>query len=531
MKRHVDALGAGTFDLLVVGGGVYGAWTAYDASLRGLRVAIVEQGDWASGTSSMSSKLIHGGLRYLEYHKFGLVRKALRERNRLRQLAPHRVQRLRFAIPLYGVGWRMRLKLRLGLILYDMIARAQRPLHGHESLSRQRMKQKYDFIKRDRLEGGFTYGDCQTDDARFTLELIDGALHAGTIAINHASVLRLTEDRGAIVGAVVEDRLEGTTIQIKAKFTALCAGAWNQTLLEAAVPGSTLKTRFSKGVHLVMPALPTSDAFLLLTGERGRVVFLIPWNGRTLLGTTDTPFEGDPRNARCLAADETYLLDHANAVLKDVQWTENDVIGRYTGLRTFMDKAGDPSSLAREWSLAKPYGGVVASVGGKYTSARVDAAKLVDHVCNELGRDPGPCPTAQRPFPWRPEGRYRSWQQRTLDQSLRLGLDEETALACQLRYGRRFEVLLRMIEKMPRLARRFVPETPMCIGELVFCSRYEMVANLQDLLRRRLPLTLIATLPEQRVRLAAAVAGKILRWSNERQIAEVRSICGEISGP
>ena len=126
MKRHVDALGAGVFDLLVVGGGVYGAWTAYDAALRGLRVAIVEQGDWASGTSSMSSKLIHGGLRYLEYREFGLVRKALHERNRLRQLAPHRVRRIRFDIPLYDAVWRLRLKLRLGLMLYDMIARSRR---------------------------------------------------------------------------------------------------------------------------------------------------------------------------------------------------------------------------------------------------------------------------------------------------------------------------------------------------------------------------------------------------------------------
>jgi len=432
---------------------------------------------------------------------------------------------------MYDAGWRMRFKLRLGLVLYDLIARTRRSLRGHESLSWQRMSRKYDFLKRDRLEGGFTYGDCQTDDARFTLELIDGALRAGAIAVNHVSVLRLTEDRGTVVGAFVEDRLEGTTIQIKASFTALCAGAWNQTLMEAAIPNATLETRLSKGVHLVMPPLPTLDGLLLLTGERGRVVFLIPWNGRTLLGTTDTPFEGDPRGARCLAADEAYLLDHANAVLKDVRWTESDVIGRFAGVRTFPDKAGDPSSLTREWSLVEPYDGVVASVGGKFTSARVDAAKLVAHVCNKLGRDPGPCPTTWRTFPWRPEGGYRSWQQRTLGQSLRLGVDEETALACQLRYGRRLEELLVMIEKLPKLGRRFVPETPVCIGELVYCSRYEMVANLKDLLRRRLPLTLIATVPEDRLRLAAAIAGKILHWSEERKAAEVQSIRAEATGP
>ncbi len=531
MKRHVDALSEGTFDLLVVGGGVYGAWTAYDAAMRGLRVAIVEQDDWASGTSSASSKLIHGGLRYLEYREFGLVRDALHERNKLRKLAPHRVRRLRFAIPLYGAGWRMRLKLRLGLRLYDMIARSQRPLRGHERLSVADMCHKYDFLKRDRLEGGFTYGDCQTDDARFTLELIDGALNAGAIAVNHVSVLRLSEDRGAVVGAYGLDRVDGSTVQIKAKFTALCAGAWNQTLLEATIPDASLKTRFSKGVHLVMPPLPTTNGLLLLTGERGRVVFLIPWNGRTLLGTTDTPFEGDPRGARCLATDEAYLLDQANAVLKDVQWTTNDVIGRFAGVRTFPDKAGDPSSLTREWSLAEPYDGVVASVGGKLTSARSDAAKLVAHVCKKLGRDPGPCPTTWRPFPWRPDGRYRSWQQQTLAQALRLGVDEETTLACQMRYGSRIDKLLGMIEKLPKLAHRFVPEAPVCSGELVYCSRYEMVANLQDLLRRRLPLSLIVTLSEERVRLAASIAGKILHWSEEQKANEARSMLTEATKP
>jgi len=529
--RHVERLGGGTFDLLVVGGGVYGAWTAYDAALRGLSVAIVEQDDWASGTSSASSKLIHGGLRYLEYREFGLVRRALDERNRLRRLAPHRVRRLRFGIPLYGAGWRMRLKLRLGLMLYDLIARSRRPVRGHESLSASRMGHKYDFLQRERLEGGFTYGDCQTDDARFTLELIDGALGAGAIAVNHASVLRLTEDQGAVSGAFVEDRLDGTTIHVKAKITALCAGAWNRTLLESAIPDVKLETRLSKGVHLVMPALPTPDGFLLLTGERGRVVFLIPWNGRTLLGTTDTPFDGDPRDARCLAEDEAYLLTHANAVLKDVQWTEDDVIGRFAGVRTFPDGAGDPSSLTREWSMAEPCDGVVVSVGGKFTSARVDAAKLVVRVCNKLGRDPGPCPTTWRMFPWRPDGRYRTWQQRTLGLALRCGLDEETALACQLRYGRKFDDLMEMIRQLPRLAHRVVPDVPVCIGELVYGSRFEMVAGLQDLLRRRLPLTLITTLTHDRLRLAAAIAGKVLHWSQERQADEVRALGGEGMGP
>jgi glycerol-3-phosphate dehydrogenase len=177
--------------------------------------------------------------------------------------------------------------------------------------------------------------------------------------------------------------------------------------------------------------------------------------------------------------------------------------------------------------LAEPCAGVVASIGGKYTSARADAALLVDNVCESLGRDAGPCPTAWREFPWRPDGRYRSWQRSTLSQGLRLGLDEETTQACQLRYGKHFGILLRMIEKMPKLAQRYVAEAPICLGELAYSSQYEMVGNLSDLLRRRLPLTMITSLSRSRVELAAEVAGNVLRWTEDRRVAEVRSVCDE----
>jgi len=524
VKRHTEPLGSGTFDLLVVGGGVYGAWTAYDAALRGLRVAIVERRDWASATSSNSSKLIHGGLRYLEFKKFGLVRKTLQERNRLRRLAPHRVHRLRFAIPLYFGGRLLRWKLRLGLIFYDSIARSERPLRGHEALSARRLAKRYDFLKKEGLQAGFTYGDCQTDDARFALELIAGALDAGAVAVNHATVLKLTEQDGAITGAVVEDGFDGETFQVRARMTALCAGAWNSHLLESAVPDARLETRNSKGVHLVLPPLPAHDGILLLTGERGRVAFLIPWNGRTLLGTTDTPYDGDPANVHCTPEDEEYLLDLANNAFQGFRWTRDDVIARFAGLRTFPSSAGDPSSLSREWSLAEPCDGVVASVGGKYTSARADAATLVTQVCKKLGHNAGPCPTTWRHFPWRPDGRYRSWQHRTLSTGLRLGLDEETTVACQLRYGSRVETLFGIIEKSPKLASRYVPEAPVCLGDLVYCTRHEMVGNLHDLLRRRLPLLLVASLPRRRVELAAAICGEILGWTEKRRAEEVATI-------
>jgi glycerol-3-phosphate dehydrogenase len=220
-------------------------------------------------------------------------------------------------------------------------------------------------------------------------------------------------------------------------------------------------------------------------------------------------------------------LDSVNRVLRKIHWTSQDVIARFAGLRTFPRTDGETASLSREWTLAEPYPGVLASIGGKYTSARADSAKLVARACSALGRDPGPCPTTWREFPWRPEEPYRKWQRATLGQALRLGVDEETAQACQLRYGKRIEVLLRLIEKMPKLAQRYVVEAPVCLGELVYCSQYEMVGGLHDLLRRRLPLTVITELTRERVELAARVAGRVLRWPDERRAAEVRSICGE----
>ena len=193
-------------------------------------------------------------------------------------------------------------------------------------------------------------------------------------------------------------------------------------------------------------------------------------------------------------------------------------------MRTFPDSEGESSSLSREWEVVEPKPGLFVSVGGKYTSARVDASKLVKRIVESTDQTPTGCPTTWRPLPWRPEGRYRKWQQQTLGQALRLGMDEETAMGCQLRYGDRFFALLEMIHKLPELSRRFVPDCAICLGELVFCTREEWVVHLDDLLRRRLPLLLVTRLSNDRLRLAAAIAGKVRGWDEERQIQEIERV-------
>ena len=216
MKREFEKLRTGPFDLLVIGGGIYGAWIAYDAALRGLRVAIVEKEDWAAGTSSASSKLIHGGLRYLEHRHFGLVRRALDERRRLCRLAPHRMAPLRFVLPVYEGARAGRLRLKLGLWLYDRLGGKRQPVPRHESLARADFQRDYPFIEQDRLRGGFTYGDVVTDDARYTLEIVDGAIGAGVVAVNRAEAHGLLQEFGRVAGARIEDRETGKRIEVRA---------------------------------------------------------------------------------------------------------------------------------------------------------------------------------------------------------------------------------------------------------------------------------------------------------------------------
>src|SRR5512141_2828127 len=244
MKRDFSAL-QGEFDLLICGGGIYGAWTAYDAALRGLKVALVEQGDWASATSSASSKLVHGGLRYLETYDFKLVRKALKERRMLLQVAPHRVWPLRFGVPVYADSRNGMLKLKAGLTLYDTLAGFPGEPMRHHHFWHKEFSGHFPFLAEDGLRGGFTYGDAQTDDARLVLELVAGAMAQGAVCVNYAKVVEWTEAHGQVNGALVQDGISGDTTLVSAKQCVSTSGQWmTQTALGRAW------CRLSKGVHL-----------------------------------------------------------------------------------------------------------------------------------------------------------------------------------------------------------------------------------------------------------------------------------------
>ena len=516
MKREFEILQDQPFDLLICGGGIYGAWTAYDAALRGLKVAIVEQADWAGATSSASSKLIHGGLRYLESYDFKLVKKALTERQMLLHTAPHRVWPLRFGVPVYADSRISRLQLKLGLMLYDFLAATPLRKMAHHYFSRQAFSQRFSLLDTTGLKGGFTYSDAQTDDARLVLELISGAVEAGAVCVNYCQLQSLTENNGRVTGAQVQDKLSGATIAVQAKQIVYAAGQWM-----AAEKESSKWCRVTKGVHLILPASLQGEALLLTAKSDGRVFFIIPWYGLTVLGTTDTDYSGDMNRVVVEEKDVTYLLDAANHYLKTA-WTQADVVGRYAGLRVMKrsDKSA-PSSVSRDWELKTAANGVHYSIGGKITSAREDAAVIVDTICTELGLATA-CATRGRLFPWAPQD-YANWSAMLQLQATLLGMDEESAHWLIRRHGKNTPEVLKLIASNPTLAERIALTVPLTLADLRYCAQHEMVVHLDDLLRRRMPFLILNKLSHSELRGLAMVVAETLGWDSTATEHEVEA--------
>ncbi len=491
LQRAVPALRGRPYDLLVIGGGIYGAWTACDAAARGLSVALVEARDWAAGTSSASSKLIHGGLRYLENFEFGLVRESLHERRTLSRIAPHLVRPLRFAMPVSRGDRAGRLKLAAGLTLYDLLAGRDQPVARHGRLSRAAMRKRFPFMAAEALLGGFDYGDCQEDDARLTLEVVAAAQAQGADCANRVTAETLLEENGRIHGARLHDTETGDRFELRAQAVVVAAGPWSRALLGAAAPPMQLV----KGVHLVMPAIPDCrHAFLLTAPQDGRVMFVIPWYGRTLVGTTEAEV-ADPQQLQVAAAERQYLLEAVVARLPGLGWRASDIIACYAGVRTLpVADTKSLSALSREFKLLNPKPDLWLPLGGKFTTSRNDAQGIVDRLVLALGRPVGDCGTAQRVLPGAPAAPFPSWlnEQRTTLQTRLADLATDQIDSLLYRYGRRAADLAALIESEPALARRIHPELPFIDAEIALARRDEMARDLDDVLRRRIPLDLLA---------------------------------------
>ena len=516
MLRDFSQIKNRHFDVLICGGGIYGAWTAYDAALRGLKVAIVDQGDWACATSSASSKLIHGGLRYLESLDFKLVRKTLAERQMLLKTAPHRVWPLRFGVPVYKDSRLGSFRLNIGLSLYDFLAGSVPKDQHYRRYTRADFAERFPCLDSAGLKAGYTYLDAQTDDARFVLELIDGAQTLGAVCLNYCKVTRFIENNGRLCGAEIQDQVTGETAKVHAAQIVNTSGQWSAGLQNEHHGG-----RLSKGIHLILPKILETEALLLTAKTDGRVFFIIPWYGLTLLGTTDTNYDGDIDHVAVEAEEINYLLSEANRVLKTVNWTEQDIIGCYAGLRVLKPSAdASPSSISRDWELINAKNGLLSSIGGKFTSAREDAACIVDALCRNLGVKES-CKTFGKPFPWLPVEYYQQWTEATLNEAMSLGIDKESAHWLLRRHGNRVSGVFELIKQDAELAKRITPALPFIVADLVFCAQHEMVVHLEDLLRRRLPLLILSKMTPAELQRLAVIAAKALAWDDDMMNREL----------
>ena len=394
-------LPAGEFDLLVIGGGIVGSGVARDAAMRGLRTLLVEQGDFASGTSSRSSRLLHGGLRYLAQGRVGLVREASVEKIRLHQIAPHLAQPLAFVFPAWkGTGW-PRWQLAIGVRLYDLLA--GRNLGGSQVLSSAEVLELAPGARTEGLSGGVRYFDAFTNDARLVLDTLRSAEDAGATLVNY---MRFVDCGDADVTRRCElrDELTGETCTINARAVVNAAGAW-----AGRIPHSKVRLRLTKGAHLVIDRarLPVRDAVVLPAGDR--IVFVIPWGERAIIGTTDTDYAGDPSEVRPEATDIAYLLQIVNAAFPQSRIGQNDVVATWAGVRPLIAprnaRAGAPSDISRSHEIHMSEPGWFEVTGGKLTTYRLMAEQTVDRVCEHLGGTWRACATAATPLPSGPFSR------------------------------------------------------------------------------------------------------------------------------
>lgn len=480
--RHlVELATTGPLDVLVVGGGVVGAGAALDAASRGLRVGLLEAQDWASGSSGRSSKLAHGGLRYLRMLEIGLVREALAERAHLLANAPHLVQPARFLYPVRHRIWEMPY-VRLGVGAYDLLARLSHgELGGHEVLSRQEALHVAPSLRRRSLVGGVVYGDAQVDDVRLVLGLVRTAVARGALAVSRAEVVGLLDERGRVGGVRVRLAETGEELEVRARAVVLAAGVWNDELARRLGMSRQVALRPSKGVHLLVrgPAITSSAALIVPAGAS--VLFVLPWGANWIVGTTDTPWDyarGRPVASR---GDIEVLLERANRVLARPLRRE-DVLSVYAGLRPLLRRAGRSTSrLSREHAVTKLAPGLVSVSGGKLTTYRVMAAEAVDAALAAGGMPPAPSRTASLRLLGAPDG---AGLPPGLGQA-EVVLDRASATRFFQRYGLLAREVVEAIVAMPSLGREIAGAPGLLRGEVRHAITHEGARHLEDVLVRR----------------------------------------------
>jgi len=514
----LERMRTATHDILVIGGGVTGVGIALDAATRGLSTALVEQRDLASGTSSRSSKLLHGGLRYLEQYDFGLVREALRERDlHLTTLAPHLARPVPFLFPLTGAAWE-RAYIGAGIALYDTLGGA-RNMPAHRHLTRTGALRLAPALRADALRGAIRYYDAQIDDARHTMEIARTAASYGASVATSTRVTGFLREGERVVGAHVSDLETGESITVRASQVINATGVWTDEV-QALVGRGRIRVRASKGIHLVVPRdRIISDTGLILR-TASSVLFVIPWGRHWIVGTTDTDWELDLAHPAASRTDIDYLLEQVNRVLRQ-PLTHEDVEGVYAGLRPLLSGESDATStLSREHAVATTAPGLVTIAGGKYTTYRVMAQDAVDLAARSL---PGRVPDSVTDrTPLLGAIGYHALRNQRHDLASRSGLHVVRIEHLLGRYGSLTEELLEMVADDPTLGEPIPGAEDHLRVEAVYAASHEGALHLDDVLTRRTRISIetfdrgLGAAPH-----VAALMAPVLGWDEDRIAREV----------
>jgi glycerol-3-phosphate dehydrogenase len=535
----IEAIAGQRFEVVVIGGGITGAGVALDAASRGYSVALLERGDYAVGTSSRSSKMVHGGLRYLQNLDLGLVREALLERQLMVQLAPHLVYPTPFLVPSFGEDRRDR-KIGLGLNMYDVMAttrvgRSRREIRSskeededfywspdrHRTIDREELLEMVPALEPRDPNDAYLFYDCQTDDVRLVLTILGEAERFGAVMLNGADVTELTWERGKARGVAFVEAESGERIEVAAENVVNATGVWADMLRpeEVVEEEDVPRIKPSRGTHLLLDRadLSTGSAACIVPAGEGRAIFALPWYGRTLVGTTDNDYEGDIGHPRPGDDDVEYLLDATNAFF-GTEVGRSDLVGAYAGVRPLIS-SGDPKKsvdISRRAELYETSSGLLTITGGKLTTWRRMAKQVVDRIVEREGRE-APCHTAEIPL---------GMEARVEDLEAPEGVGGEAVAQLAFRYGHAARAVLDVAWKDQKLAAPIVDGRPDLLAEAVIAARREQARSVADVLLRRTRLGLLAA-PQLRtadaVRPVAAAIGAELGWSRRQVKSEAEA--------
>lgn len=513
MTDHTSA----TFDLVIIGAGINGAGIARDAALRGLKVLLLDKGDVGSGTSSWSTRLIHGGLRYLEYGEFGLVRESLRERETLLRIAPHLVRPLPLLIPIYRGARRGRLLMRAGMLAYDLLSLGK-SVPRHKMLSRRQALERVSGLNPDGLKGAAEYYDAQVEFAeRLVVENVVSAFEHGARVVTYARVERFIVDGDQLQGVEFVNRSDGTRSAARANIVINASGPWVDQVL-AIGNGSQRLIGGTKGSHIIVPAFAgaPSTAIYVEAKTDQRPFFIIPWNANFLIGTTDTRYEGDLDNVQIDDDEVDYLLRETNTVIPRANLKRENILYTYSGVRPlpFTDKTAERGITRRHFIRAHPrFENLLSVVGGKLTTYRNLAEEAVDLVLRKLGRDISPSSTASAGLPGAASTDFAAFGAQFRRDCGLASLTSEHLLRV---YGTRAPNVLGLAAEDASLLEIFDGETGAIAAEVVYAFRYEFAQTLGDCLLRRTMVGLNSNCGLNAITAAAEIGQKNLGWSEDK---------------